>query len=29
MIFVAAFYVLPSLYLAYLLITQGPSALGI
>ncbi len=29
MIFVAAFYVLPSLYLAYMLITQGPSALGI
>ncbi len=29
MIFVALFYVLPSLYLAYMLITQGPSALGI
>lgn len=29
MVFVAAFYVLPSLYLAYMLITQGPSALGI
>ncbi|MEJ7814937.1 MAG: Nramp family divalent metal transporter [Rubrobacter sp.] len=29
MVFVAAFYVLPSLYVAYLLITQGPSAFGI
>jgi hypothetical protein len=28
-IFVAAFYVLPSLYVAYLLVTQGPSAFGI
>jgi hypothetical protein len=29
MVFVAAFYVLPSLYVAYLLVTQGPSAFGI
>jgi hypothetical protein len=28
-VLVAAFYVLPSLYVAYLLVTQGPSAFGI
>ncbi|MGI8859913.1 MAG: Nramp family divalent metal transporter [Rubrobacteraceae bacterium] len=28
-VFVAAFYVLPSLYVAYLLVTQGPAAFGI
>jgi Mn2+/Fe2+ NRAMP family transporter len=28
-VFVALFYVLPSLYVAYLLVTQGPSAFGI
>jgi hypothetical protein len=28
MIFVAAFYLFPSLYVIYLLVTQGPSGVG-
>jgi hypothetical protein len=27
-VFVAAFYVFPSLYVIYLLVTQGPSGVG-
>jgi hypothetical protein len=28
MVFVAAFYVFPSVYVIYLLVTQGPSGVG-